>query len=531
MFLKDCENLLVRSVNWVGDAVMTMSALRALKLSRPKSKITLLANPWVSPLFEKDPHVDEIILYNDNYKSLTGKFRLASIIKKNRFCAAFLFQNAIDAAIISFLANIPERIGYNRDRRGFLLTKAIPFDAHAKGLHHVQYYMNLLEQAGVITSYADPWIYLAVDERLGARSKLSDLRRPIVAINPGATYGSSKRWSPERFAEVAARVIDELNGSILILGGPSENEIAEKICEKMEDNRLRSLEVKGTSKKLADPAKFTGSELLNMSSKTTLRELAAVISESDLLVTNDSGPMHISYAVRTPVVAIFGSTSPELTGPVGKSNIIIKKDVGCSPCFQRECSEKDLICMNDITADEVFNAVREMVGRNKRRAVFLDRDGTLCKDMNYLSRIEDLEIFSAVSNLKRLKENGYRLFGVTNQSGIARDIVTEDFVKRVNTIFMEQYGFDGFYYCPHHPDEHCSCRKPEPGLLFDARADHGVDLKRSVIVGDKDLDMKMAKSVGAVGILVRTGKESYSKHADFIAKNIEEAVNIILRNN
>ena len=518
-----CKNILVRGVNWIGDAVMTMPALRALKLANPDAKITLLVKPWVSQLFKEDPNVDRIILYEDAFRGLIGKFRLAAKIRRRDFCMAMLFQNAFDAAFITFIAGIPERIGYNRDGRGLLLTEAVTFDKRAGALHHIEYYLDLVAKAGFQVKYETPWIYLSIEERLEARNKLKDLRRPVVGINPGAAYGSSKRWHAARFAEVAYRVISEMQGSAVIFGGPSETAIAEEI--ELEFNRLSGNPDLDpsliTNHSILDPA------LLNLAGRTELRELISMISECDLLVTNDSGPMHIGYAVRTPVVAIFGSTSPEHTGPVGKKDIAIKKDLDCSPCLERECRKQDLKCMEMITPDEVFEAVKARI--NTKRAVFFDRDGTLCKDPGYLRRMEDFEVFPGIGSLSRLKERGFLLIGVSNQSGIARGLVDVDFVKRINGIFLDIYGFDGFYYCPHHPDEDCSCRKPQPGLLLEARADYGIDLKRSFVVGDKDLDMLLARSVGATGILVNTGQESISPNADYTAEDLEAAVELIIK--
>ena len=524
---KACKNILVRGVNWIGDAVMTMPALRGIKHSHPDSKITLLVKPWVSPLFEKDPNIDEIILYRDGYKIITGKLRLADRLRENNFCMALLFQNAFDAAFIAVLAGIRERIGYSRDGRRILLTKPVPFDDNAKRLHHVKYYLNLVDKAGFASKESLPWIYMTLDERLEARDKLRGLKRPVIAINPGATYGSSKRWQPERFAEFAGRVIDEMDGSVVILGGLSETGIAEEIYKAF---RIQKSAVSPPTQPSPSRGEGKGggetSQLLNFAGKTSLRELASLISECDVLVTNDSGPMHIGYAVGTPIVAIFGSTSPELTGPVGKGDIVIKKELDCSPCFERGCKRGDLKCMDLITAEEVFLSVRKIV--SSKRAVFFDRDGTLCRDMNYLNKMEDLEIFSEITNLASLKDKEFALIGISNQSGIARGLVDENFVKQVNNIFMNRYGFDGFYYCPHHPDEYCSCRKPEPGLLLEARVDHNIDLKRSFIVGDKETDMLLAKAVGAKGILVRTGELKFSLNADFIADDLKVAVDFIM---
>ncbi|MBI5846787.1 MAG: lipopolysaccharide heptosyltransferase II [Nitrospirae bacterium] len=500
--------VLLRGVNWIGDAVMTIPAMRALRRTLPDARLCLLVKPWVAPLFEKDPDIDEIILYADEYKGLGGKVRLARKLKEYGFAAAVLLQNAFDAALITFLAGINKRIGYRRDGRGLLLTDPVAFDAQAKALHHIDYYLNLVQKAGFNGSPDRPWLFLDLEERLGARSMIEGLKRPVIALNPGAAYGSSKRWLPQRFAEVAGRVITELSGSVLLLGGPKEAGIAEDILKHL------------------DPSLVTQSSLLNVAGITSLRQLMALIAESDVLVTNDSGPMHIGYAVGTPLVAVFGSTSPEHTGPVGTSDVVIRKSVECAPCFERQCRKNNLACMDLITSDEVYAAVKKLTLR--KSAVFFDRDGTLCRDVHYLSRMEDLEIFSEITALSALRDRGISLIGVSNQSGIARGLVPESVVKEVNRIFLGQYGFDAFYYCPHHPDEHCACRKPEPAMLIQARNDHGIDLKRSFVVGDKDVDMRLAKAAGAKAILVKTGKAESSSHADAVVEGLAEAVRTIL---
>lgn len=514
--LKMAENILVRGVNWIGDAVMTMPAMKAIRKAYPKSRISLLVRPSVAPLFEKDPDVDEIILYEDRFKGLIGKLRLALRLRSKGFSKAILFQNAFDAALIAFLAGIPERTGYNRDGRGWLLTKAIGFNDSDKKIHHVNYYLNLIFNlqtpgAAFQTSNACPWIYLAIDERLTARERLSQLKRPLLGINPGAEYGSAKRWMSERFAEIANWFIRDTGGSVVIFGGPSEVGIAEEIYIKLNSDFRIPMSA------------------LNLSGKTSLRELIALISECDGFVTNDSGPMHIAYAVGIPLVAIFGSTCPSLTGPQGDRNVVIKSDLSCSPCFDRTCRTNDLRCMYGITSEEVYIGIKEVLP--KRKAVFFDRDGTLCRDVNYLSRWDDFEILEGMDSLKDLKEKGFVLIGVSNQSGIQRGIVDESFAKGVNQVFVDRYGFDDFYYCPHQPDEHCLCRKPEPGMLFEARAKHKINLKESYIVGDKEADMLLAKAVGAKAILVLTGQHKESSHADFTANDLKEAVALIIKDN
>jgi len=514
MFDKACENLLVRGVNWIGDGVMTLPALRALRKSVPGARISLLVKPWVSPIFENNPDIDELIPYSENHKGIIGKVRLSRILKKKRLCSAILFQNAFDAAFITFLAGIRERIGYNRDGRGFLLTTAVPVPQNEKNVHQIYYYLNLLKQIGIPAEYSYPYIYLTLVERLQARETLKDMKRPLLGINPGATYGSAKRWFPERFAEIADWFISDTGGSVIFFGGKSEVGIADEIYKKIL------------------PGFRTPNFLLSLAGKTSLRELIVLISECDVFLTNDSGPLHIAYAVGTPMVALFGSTDPELTGPPpggdNDRNVVIKPDVSCSPCFERTCKNNDMRCMYAITPDDVYYGIKKVMA--EKAAVFFDRDGTLCRDMGYINRYSDLQIFPEIDNLKLLKQRGLKLIGITNQSGVAKGIVDEEFVRMVNRIFTEQYGFDDFYYCPHNPDDHCSCRKPEPGMILRARGRHGIDTRKSFVIGDKETDMLLAKAVGAKSILVKTGEAKESEHADLVAKDLKEAVNFILEN-
>ncbi len=528
MFDKSCKNLLVRGVNWIGDGVMTLPALKALRKAMPEAKISLLVKPWVSPLFEKNPNIEEIITYDDKYKGIIGKIKLSRILNKKKFCSTILFQNAFDAALITFLARIKERAGYNRDGRGPLLTTAVPVPEDEGKVHQIYYYLNLLERLGIDAKYSDPYIYLTLDERLQARKFLQDLKRPILGINPGATYGSAKRWFPERFAEIVNWFISDTGGSVVIFGGKNEVNIAQEI------EYFFSRQQSNKTLPPHPPLNKGGQEggVLNTAGKTSLRELISLISECDVFLTNDSGPLHIAYAVRTPMVAIFGSTDPKSTGPPPKmgegNNVVITPDLSCSPCFERTCKNNDMRCMYAILSDDVYYGIKKILP--DKPAVFFDRDGTLCQDADYLNKYDDFQVFKDINNVHLLKEKGFKLIGITNQSGIAKGIVNEEFVKEINSVFIKQYGFDDFYYCPHNPDDHCPCRKPEPGMLLRARVKHRIDLKKSFVVGDKEADIFLARAVGARGILVKTGKSKESEHADFIATNLTEAVKWILEN-
>ena len=182
--------------------------------------------------------------------------------------------------------------------------------------------------------------------------------------------------------------------------------------------------------------------------------------------------------------------------------------------------------MHAITSDDVYYGIKKILP--EETAVFFDRDGTLNQDTGYINRHEDFHIFEDIEQLTLLKKSGFKLIGISNQSGIARGVVQESFVQEMNSLFIDKHGFDAFYYCPHHPDEHCPCRKPEPEMLLRARTEHGIDLRKSYVVGDKDADMLLAKAVGAKAILVQTGKLLESQHADHIAKNLTEAVEWVL---
>jgi heptosyltransferase-2 len=502
------ENILIRGVNWVGDAVMTMPAIRSIRQAMPGARISLLVKPWVAPLFEKSPDIDDIILYDERYKGITGRLALSEALRHKNFDRAILLQNAFDAAAIAAFARIPERIGYDRDYRGFLLTKAVPFSGEDRRMHHIEYFLELLRKVGIEAPYSVPWLELSLEERTWAREKLSALKRPVIGINPGAQYGPAKQWMPERFASLIAQVVKELDGSAVVFGGPAESELSRGIVALASSPPERAV---------------------SMAGKTSLRELATLISECDAFVTTDSGPMHIGYATRTPLVAIFGSTEPSLTGPVGYGFKVIRHEMQCSPCFKRECKENDMECMKAITEEEVFASVKDLLPR--KRAVFFDRDGTLCEFSEYLNDWKNFKVMDDINSLNSLINNGFKLIGVTNQSGIARGIVSEEFVREANAVFTEKHGLKGFYYCPHHPDEYCSCRKPSPEMLLKARAEHGIDLKGSFVVGDREADMLLARAVGARAVLIESERADNAREvADFAAKNLTEAVGWILSN-
>lgn len=507
------QKILIRSVNWIGDAVLTIPAIRSIRQAFPDASISLLARPHVSEIFSKSPYINEIILYDDAFRGIRGRLRLAGLLRAKGFDMAILLQNAFDAALISWLSNIPERIGYRRDWRGPLLTKAVPVTEDISRKHQVYYYLNLIESIGIPVADPFPYIHLSDDEIEQARPILSQLNttshHPLtVGISPGATYGPAKRWLPARFSELIDRIIEELNGRVVIFGSLSEVKIADDI--------VKRLKIKGPE---------IEERVIAMAGRTSLRQLIALISCCDAFVTNDSGPMHIASALLVPTVAIFGSTDSRATGPFGEGHRVIKRDLPCAPCLERECPEGPLRCMTEITTDEVFKGLKEVLP--EERAVFLDRDGTLIEDRNYLNNFEELVILpDTEESLQSLKKAGFKLIGVTNQSGIARGIVDEGFIRESNAYLQNTLGIDDFYYCPHHPDDHCPCRKPEPLLLLKARLKHRINLKASYVIGDKESDVLLARRIGATGILLSSTPPNQTS-ASYVVRNLKEAARII----
>ena len=500
--------ILVRGVNWIGDAMMTTPALRQLRRHLPNASISLVLRPWLVPLFSNNPDIDEVIAYGDEFRGVRGRLQFAKELTARRFDMAVLFQNAIDAAIITWLAQIPKRIGYSTDVRGFLLTTAIKGKRKDPGQHHVYYYLELLKK-GLAIDYNDPEMVLVpgYDVRKKAKKLLTSFEPHCtytIGINPGATYGSAKRWMPERFAVVADRAVEKLNGRVILFGSKQEAPIAEAIIRAMKHKAL------------------------NMVGNTDLPLLSAFLYMCDAMVTNDSGPMHMAAALNTPVVAVFGSTNSVATGPFGKGHRVVKKEMPCSPCLERVCPNGSLACMDAISAKEVSEALDSVILGKK--AVFFDRDGTLIRDAHYLNSFDNFYIFpDAKSSLNRLDEAGFMLIGVSNQSGIARGIVDEEFVRQCHKALIEKLPIEAFYFCPHHPDDRCTCRKPEIGLLKKAALVHGLDLKKSYVVGDKESDILLAKAVSSKGVLISTGQEQSSSHADYIVSSLTEAADWILK--
>jgi heptosyltransferase-2 len=291
--------------------------------------------------------VDDVILFQSPgiHDGITGKMRLAGELKTMNFDLALLLQNAIEAAIITWFARIPVRAGYNSDGRGFLLTHSVKRTAEIRKQPQVRYYLEMVKALGFRGTRQT--INLGVDEDSRAEEILKgyDIRGegPLVGIAPSASYGPAKMWYPERFAAVADRLIEEFSATVILFGSKEDRERADL--------------VKGSAKK----------PLINVAGETGLNDAISLIARCDLFISNDSGLMHLAGALDIPLVAIFGSTNPLTTSPVGKKSIVIHSDADCSPCLKKTCPT-DFRCMDMIGIDDVVKEARKLLFENIRGA-------------------------------------------------------------------------------------------------------------------------------------------------------------------
>jgi heptosyltransferase-2 len=336
------SKVLVRATNWLGDAVMSLPAIRTVRQVFPHAHIAVVARPWVADLYAREPAIDRVIPYTAQ-KGLRAKRAFATSLRGQRFDGAILLQNAFDAALMAWLAGIPERIGYNRDARGLLLTQRIPVPEPGEIPRHERfYYLELLRRAGMIERFPrTDAIRLggieAARESGAAHLAALGIAGPVMGISPGAAYGNAKRWLPERFAEVARRFLP-VSPALLIFGSPSERPLCDQVIAAL---------------------RGSGIETHNLAGETTLREFIDLASACRLFLTNDSGAMHVAAALAVPTVAIFGSTDDTTTGPTGPHARVVREHAECSPCLLRECPI-DHRCMTRVTVDRVATVALEL---------------------------------------------------------------------------------------------------------------------------------------------------------------------------
>ena len=334
----------MRATNWLGDAVMSLPAIRAIREALPEAHLAVAARPGVADLYARENGIDRVIPC-PKPRGLRERRDFAASLRKERFDGAILLQNAFDAALMAWMARIPVRIGYNRDGRGLLLTHAVPVPRPGEIPRHERfYYLELLRRAGVVEHR--PSVEAI---RLGSidAAREAGVRRlvalgvdgPAIGISPGAAYGEAKRWLPERFAESGRQIAGALQSSVLLFGSGAERPLCEAVAE---------------------PLRASGVAVRNLAGETTLGEFIDLAAACRLFLTNDSGAMHVASALAVPTVAVFGATDDAGTGPTGPLARVIREPAQCAPCLLRECPI-DHRCMTRVSAARVAEAALQLL--------------------------------------------------------------------------------------------------------------------------------------------------------------------------
>ncbi len=331
------EKIIVRMPNWIGDLVMATPVLTDLRKAYPKAHITAMCRTPISDLLNEDQAIDELFCFSktNRFSRRSDKRDIIEKLKRGNFDLGILLTHSFSSAWWFWLGNVKRRLGYKGNGRGILLTDKISLPKNVHEQHLVETYKMLLAPLSIPHSNTKPRIYLTEKELSDAKTLLKQLgitaEHALIGINPGAAYGSAKCWLPERFKEVTKRLLKIDNVKIIYFGDQASMPLVKEICQDLP------------------------SPVINLAGLTSLRELASLIKLCKLILTNDSGPMHIAAAVGTPLVALFGSTNETATGPY-MSGTVINKHVSCSPCYHRECPI-DFRCMKKIESDEVFTEI------------------------------------------------------------------------------------------------------------------------------------------------------------------------------
>ena len=352
------KRVVVRGTNWVGDSLMTVPALRALRRVLPDANITLVTRPGAKGIFSEADFIDDLLVYDrKNVFSVVPQIRKW---RRREFDLALLFQNAFEAALIPFMAGVPVRLGYATESRQALLTHPLPLPDWRSSRHEVFYYLylvtaleqSLYESSSICEQPPDASIEISDARRLRATELLRahgvSEEESVVALCPGSINSRAKRWPAEAYAALADRLI-ESDHKVLLIGSRDEADVSNEVVSRMRNR----------------PAVLTG--------KTSLDEITAVLAATDLIVTNDTGPAHIGAALGRPTIVIFGPTNPLTTRPFSPSAEILRHPPECAPCMLRDCPI-DHRCMTAITVDEVFERSHALL----KRASFARTVRSLC---------------------------------------------------------------------------------------------------------------------------------------------------------
>jgi heptosyltransferase-2 len=352
--IEEIERVVVRGANWVGDAVMTVPALRELRRLLPRARLTLATRAWARDIFDGADFIDDLLPIESS-RGVRPFIRQAREWRARRFDLAVLLPNSMESALVAFAARVPLRVGHATESRGEFLTHALETPPWRGTRHEVFYYLNIvagLERALRGSSDVEsraPQFALEVSgaRRAEARALLESrgvgAARPLVALCPGSTNSRAKRWHAGSYAALADRLIEEAGATVLLVGAREESDVTREVLAKMRR-----------------PA-------VALTGETTLSEMTAVLSVADLLVTNDTGPAHLASALGRPTLVVFGPTNPLTTRPFAPVAEIVRRPPDCAPCMLRDCPI-DHRCMTAISVDEVFARAAALLDRGAARS-------------------------------------------------------------------------------------------------------------------------------------------------------------------
>ena len=337
------HGILIIAPNWIGDAVMTQPLLASLKEQYPEANIDVLASTWVAPIYRACPEVHEVIEAKFEHKQLQWSLRkkLAKELAIKKYQACFILPNSLKSALIPWLANIPFRVGYRGELRFGLINLSLDNPSKVNRPPMVDHYLalsQLLNEGQVASTLSNlvPRLNVSSTANQSVQTKLLNAKvdpANIYVMCPGAEYGPTKRWPTSHFAQLAQKLIaSNPHSQIILLGSKGDNALAQEIQFQAKQD----------------------SHIYNWCGDTSLDEAIALIGMSKAVISNDSGLMHIAAALKTPQVAIFGSSDPAHTPPLSDKAKVIWLNLPCSPCHKRECPLGHLKCLNDILPEQVF---------------------------------------------------------------------------------------------------------------------------------------------------------------------------------
>jgi len=331
------EKLLVRVPNWLGDNIMCLPLLQILNTDPRTGPIHVLVRENLSPLYQHVPSVDRVwtLPSDKTYTPPDG-------LSEQRFSLALTIPKSLRTGIQLWQTGIPRRVGFNTQGRGWCLTDRVELDGRDRTMHHARLYRELLRDILPLSDEIPSPELNIRSENIKQTRKQFSLPDEYLVIHPGSAYGPAKRWPPERFRTVLKRCLDQWELPIVAVGVSSEQSLADQVLTDLPQELIHDLV-----------------------GETSLDQCIHVLAAGQATVANDSGIMHLSSALGTPTVGIFGSSTPQLTSPLGPSHSVIYRDVNCSPCFQRTCplSEDRYRCLTNITPDRVFESLSKIIDR------------------------------------------------------------------------------------------------------------------------------------------------------------------------